>query len=99
MFNSAVKAMAWSPNYEGVLATGGGQDDNVIRIWDFKKGKEDQHTIRCNSEVTSLQWRKTKLKSKQEVVVEDLNRTFCEELISTHGGYSNEVKLWQINKY
>lgn len=27
LFNSAVKAVAWSPNHEGVLATGGGLGD------------------------------------------------------------------------
>lgn len=57
--------MAWSPNYEGLLATGGGTDDQIIRIWDFKKSKEVQHTIRCNSQITSLGWRKSKLKTNK----------------------------------
>lgn len=53
--------MAWNPHAEGLLATGGGVDDQIIRIWDFKNGGSDViHSIKCNSQITSLNWRKAK---------------------------------------
>jgi WD40 repeat protein len=62
-FLSPIKAMAWNPNHECVLATGGGDGDQIIRMYDFKKSNEIQHTIRCNSPITSIAWRKTKLRT------------------------------------
>jgi len=48
------------------------------------------HSIKCNSVISSLSWRKTKLTST----------AFGDhELISTHGEPDYEVKLWQINKH
>jgi len=35
-FLSPVKAMAWNPNQEGLLATGGGENDQIIRLFDMK---------------------------------------------------------------
>lgn len=29
----AVKAIAWSPHYHGLIASGGGSDDQCIRFW------------------------------------------------------------------
>jgi WD40 repeat protein len=94
MFLGPVKALSWSPNHEGVLATGGGQGDNIIRIFDFKKGTEVQHTIRCNSAITSLQWRKTRLRTTKQQRIEDVSLSFCEELVSTHDLPDCEMKLW-----
>lgn len=99
IFRSPVKAVAWSPNHEGLLATGGTAGDQIIRIYDFKQSKDVQHTIRCNTHISSLAWRKTKLRSSKDQIIEDLSLTFCEELISTHGQPDCEIKLWQINKY
>lgn len=60
IFNGAVKAMAWNPTHEGVLAVGGGTGDQIIRLYDLKaNGKDVQHTIRCNNPITSLSWRKS----------------------------------------
>ncbi|CDW76425.1 wd40 repeat-containing protein [Stylonychia lemnae] len=98
-FNCPVKALAWSPNYEGLLATGGGYDDQIIRVWNFKVSQEVVHTLRCSSPITSLNWRKTKLKTNKQKILEDFNMNFCEELITTHGEPFNEMKLWQVNKY
>jgi WD40 repeat protein len=67
--------MAWSPNYEGLLATGGGEQDNIIRIWDFKKSIDDQHSIKCNSEVTSVEKEETK------VQIRCCDRGFKQELL------------------
>ena len=98
-FTSPVKALAWSPNYEGLLATGGGIDDSIIRIWNFKVGQDIVHSLRCSAPITSLNWRKTKLKTNKQKILEDFKMNFCEELISTHGEPFNEMKLWQVNKY
>lgn len=97
-FLSPIKAMAWSPNHECVLATGGGEGDQIIRMYDFKKSNEIQHTIRCNSPITQIAWRKTKLRATHQQRIEDVSLQFCEELLTTHGG-DCEMKLWQMNKY
>lgn len=56
---SPVKALAWSPTHEGLLSTGGGINDQIIRLFDMKNRKSPlQHTIKCNSPITSLAWRK-----------------------------------------
>jgi len=49
------------------------------------------HSIKCNSIISSLGWRKTRLSN--QIIFGD------HELISTHGEPDFEVKLWQINKY
>jgi WD40 repeat protein len=77
-----------------MLATGGGADDKIIRLWDLKRSKDVQHSIRCNSQITSLQWRKAKLKVRKETLIEDISQVFCEELVSCHGTPDNEIKLW-----
>ena len=48
-FLSPIKAMAWSPNHEGVLATGGAENDQIIRMYDFKKSNDIQHTPQAPS--------------------------------------------------
>lgn len=99
-FQAPLKAVAWSPSHEGLLATGGGEADKIIRIFDLKCGSyEVQHTIRCNSPITSLSWRKTKLRPSKLEKIEDVSLSFCEELLSSHGDPDFELKLWQINKY
>lgn len=40
LFNGPIKAHAWNPTQEGLLAIGGGTGDQIIRIYDFKKNKE-----------------------------------------------------------
>jgi WD40 repeat protein len=90
---SPVKALAWNPNCEGLLSTGGCLKDNIIRIWDVKQGPEVLHSLRCNSYVTSLAWRKSNI-NVGKVLSEGENSRFCEELISCHGSPDNEVKLW-----
>lgn len=65
-FNSHIKAVAWNPNYEGVFAVGGSSGDQIIRMYDLKQGKGALHTIKCNNPITSLNWRKTKLRSTKD---------------------------------
>lgn len=36
---AAIKALAWNPHQSGILATGGGTDDQFIRIWNTRTGK------------------------------------------------------------
>lgn len=48
------------------------------------------HSIKCNSVVTGLDWRKTRLSK---------HGFGDHELLSSHGSPGFEVKLWQINKY
>jgi len=95
IFSSPVKALAWSPSHEGLLATGCGVGDQIIRIFDMKnQGNRLEHTIKCNTPVTSLCWRKGRVRTPKEQLIEDISMGFCEELVSTHGDPDCEIKLW-----
>ncbi|KAF8343119.1 WD40-repeat-containing domain protein [Cantharellus anzutake] len=55
---AAVRGLAWSPHVKGLLASGGGKSDPVIRFWDTKTGRKvDQ--VRCQAQVTNLMWSRT----------------------------------------
>ncbi|KAL0916219.1 hypothetical protein M5K25_013712 [Dendrobium thyrsiflorum] len=54
---AAVKAMAWSPHQQGLLASGGGTADRCIRFWNTSKS----NMLKCvdtGSQVCSLAWSK-----------------------------------------
>ncbi|KAF9511631.1 hypothetical protein BS47DRAFT_1264603, partial [Hydnum rufescens UP504] len=52
---AAVKGLAWSPHARGLLASGGGKQDPIIRFWNTTMGyKIDQ--VQCQSQVTNLAW-------------------------------------------
>lgn len=55
--NSAVKALAFSPNDENIIITGGGTLDKTIRMWDIFNG-ETYRTINTYSQVCNLYWNK-----------------------------------------
>ncbi|KAI5172783.1 cell division cycle 20, cofactor of APC complex [Nematocida sp. LUAm3] len=50
---SAIRAVAWCPWKQGILATGGGTDDRTIRVWDTEKGKALQR-VDTGSQVTGI---------------------------------------------
>ena len=52
---AAVKALAWCPFQSGILATGGGTADTMIKIWNTMT-EELQFEINSESQVTSLVW-------------------------------------------
>ncbi|XP_064787052.1 cell division cycle protein 20 homolog B-like isoform X2 [Oncorhynchus masou masou] len=52
---SAVKAMAWCPWQKELIATGGGQGDGVLRIWNNQSGT-CVDSAQTNSQVCSLVW-------------------------------------------
>ncbi|KAL3622024.1 hypothetical protein CASFOL_034220 [Castilleja foliolosa] len=52
---AAVKALAWSPYDENVLASGGGTDDGSIKIWNTQKGTCISST-NTNAQITGLEW-------------------------------------------
>ena len=54
---AAVKALAWSPNHNGLLATGGGTMDCRIRLWNVKKQKLINETD-TGSQVCSIMFSK-----------------------------------------
>ena len=76
-------SLAWNPNKAGVLATGGGEGDNIIRLWDVNH-EIPVHAIRCTAPVTSLAWSKS-------------NDKDVDDLVSTHGDPENGLKVWQID--
>ncbi|KAL1915936.1 uncharacterized protein VTP21DRAFT_6324 [Calcarisporiella thermophila] len=55
---AAVKAIAWSPHQHGLLASGGGTQDQRIRFWNTLTGAA-LHNIHTGSQVCNLSWSKT----------------------------------------
>eukprot|EP00892_Ulva_mutabilis_P004073 jgi/Ulvmu1/2037/UM120_0033.1 len=52
---AAVKAIAWSPHQRKVLASGGGERDQHVRIWDTNAGSQ-LAAIDTKAQVCSLVW-------------------------------------------
>ncbi|GAA5928802.1 uncharacterized protein JCM15063_003972 [Sporobolomyces koalae] len=52
---AAVKAMAWSPHQSGLLATGGGTDDQNLRFWNTRTGTLLQK-YSTGSQVCQIAW-------------------------------------------
>ncbi|KAG9392811.1 Cdc20 [Carpediemonas membranifera] len=52
---AGVRALAWAPR-RNVLATGGGNGDNTIKIWNTSADHHVMDTIHTDSQVCSLQW-------------------------------------------
>ena len=55
VYQSAVKALAWNPAQRGILATGSGQNDQRVVVWDLIGGKY-KNCIDTKSQVTGLVW-------------------------------------------
>jgi cell division cycle 20-like protein 1 (cofactor of APC complex) len=55
--DSSVKAMAWSPHQEGLLATGGGYADAAINVLDTLRGKYVKR-INTGAQVCDVKWAK-----------------------------------------
>ena len=55
---AAVKAIAWSPHQQGLLASGGGTADMKIRFWNTQTGTA-LSMIETGSQVCNLAWNKT----------------------------------------
>ncbi|NXP03939.1 CD20B protein, partial [Thinocorus orbignyianus] len=53
--SSAVKAVNWCPWQSGVLATGGGMEDGILRVWDINREKIIQSAATA-SQICSLLW-------------------------------------------
>lgn len=56
--NAAVKAIAWSPHQQGILASGGGTADMKIRFWNTLSGQL-LHEVDTGSQVCQLMWSRT----------------------------------------
>jgi cell division cycle 20-like protein 1 (cofactor of APC complex) len=54
---AAVKAIAWSPHKQGLLASGGGTQDRTIRFWNTNKLKP-LHAVETESQVCNLMFSK-----------------------------------------
>ncbi|CAB0020240.1 unnamed protein product [Nesidiocoris tenuis] len=54
---AAVKAIAWSPQHHGLLASGGGTADRTIRFWNTITGQAVQ-VVDTGSQVCNLAWSK-----------------------------------------
>jgi cell division cycle 20-like protein 1, cofactor of APC complex len=77
--NAAVKAVAWSPHQNGLLASGGGTADRNIRFWNTLNGNGiPLHRIDTGSQVCNLMWSKN-----------------VNEIVSTHGYSLNQIIVWK----
>ncbi|GER34918.1 WD-repeat cell cycle regulatory protein [Striga asiatica] len=54
---AAVKAIAWSPHQNGLLASGGGTADRCIRFWNTSSGNQ-LNRVDTGSQVCNLAWSK-----------------------------------------
>ncbi|XP_051116482.1 protein FIZZY-RELATED 3 [Andrographis paniculata] len=54
---AAVKAIAWSPHQNGLLASGGGTADRCIRFWNTASGNQ-LNSVDTGSQVCNLAWSK-----------------------------------------
>lgn len=52
---AAVKAIAWSPHQNGLLATGGGTTDRCIKLWDINTGM-NKGGIDTGSQLCNMMW-------------------------------------------
>lgn len=55
----AVKALAWCPWQQGILATGGGLDDQQIKFWDTLSGGTCVGSTMASSQITALHFSTT----------------------------------------
>ena len=55
IYQSAVKALAWHPTQRGILATGSGQNDQRLVVWDLAVGSY-KNCIDTKSQVTGVLW-------------------------------------------
>ncbi|GAA5834934.1 hypothetical protein JCM5353_001444 [Sporobolomyces roseus] len=56
--SAAIKALAWNPHQSGMLATGGGTNDQHIKIWSTRTGKTTRE-IDTGSQVCQIAWSKS----------------------------------------
>jgi len=52
---AAVKAIAWSPHQNGLLATGGGTTDRYLKLWDVTTG-QSKGGIDTGSQICNMIW-------------------------------------------
>jgi len=78
---AAVKAIAWSPHQQGLLASGGGTADMKIRFWNTQTGAALSE-IDTGSQVCNLAWNKT------------ANEVISTHGYSS-GNVHNQIQLWR----
>lgn len=76
---AAVKALAWCPWQEGLLASGGGTADRTLRFWNVSSGSAVcVNSIDTKSQVCAIQWSTTE-----------------KELVTSHGYSQNQLIVWK----
>ncbi|KAJ3296360.1 substrate-specific activator of APC-dependent proteolysis [Borealophlyctis nickersoniae] len=81
---AAVKALAWSPHQDGLLASGGGTADKHIRFWDLKSRTQEKYIggQDTGSQVCNLSW----------------SPHSPADLVSTHGYSTHDVRVWRYDE-
>jgi WD40 repeat protein len=90
---AVVKALAWCPFQSNLLASGGGEGDNCIKLWDTRTGAR-LNSVDTGSEISALLWNKNErellsshglslLKSLEPPQQHRRSLSMCHLLIST----------------
>ncbi|QLG71272.1 hypothetical protein HG535_0B03110 [Zygotorulaspora mrakii] len=83
---AAVKALSWCPYIPNVLATGGGQTDKHIQLWNSTTGSR-LGSISTGSQVSSLHWGQSYSSTGQ------MNR----EIVATGGNPGNAISVFNYD--
>ncbi|GAA6025272.1 hypothetical protein JCM11491_000154 [Sporobolomyces phaffii] len=82
--SAAIKALAWSPHQRGLLATGGGTEDQTLRFWNTRTGALLKE-IETGSQVCQVVWSKT------------TNEIVSTHGYSSKPEYDNCVHVWRYS--
>lgn len=79
---AAVKALAWNPEINSLLATGGGSSDRHIHFWNTTTGAR-VNSIDTGSQISSLFW--------------GSSNSFGREIVSTGGYPNNSISVYSFD--
>lgn len=79
---AAVKAIAWNPEINSLLATGGGSSDKHIHFWNTTTGAR-VNSIDTGSQISSLNW--------------GSSNSFGREIVATGGYPNNSISIYSYD--
>ncbi|KAL5973358.1 Protein FIZZY-RELATED 3 [Asimina triloba] len=97
---AAVKAIAWSPHQQNLLASGGGTADRCIRFWNTANGNKLNQVDTGSQALGTFSFA---CDLHKDYVMYQLGQFVCNlawcknvnELVSTHGYSQNQIMVWK----